>query len=556
MVSDRRAVVRVGSVLIVCIFSFFVHLGAPEVSLMEARNFVAAREMVTGGSWLIPTMNQELRLAKPPLPTWAVAAVEMFTGSTDNLAVLRLPSAMMATLLVFFFWGLARELTRDEPAEASDPGRTAWLSALVLASSLLVIVSGREGQWDIFAYSFLIGSLWLLVRGWRSASQGYASFVGAGLLLGLSILSKGPVALYGALLPFVGCYLSGLNPRARGGVRTHWRGTLLTAVIGLVVGCSWPSYILTHVRPAALAVAQTEVTAWGERHVQPLWYYWSFFVFTGVWVVASLAALAVPYARRRLGGFLPYGLVLGWLIASLILLSLVPEKKVRYMVPLLPPLALLTAGALRYWETVFHGRQATRSDRQLLQFWAGVLALVCGAVPIAMAVINLPGFGVHSLRFGAVLLVVAGLGFAAVRAGWVEQRPRVLMGASLTLMAALISILQPAYPAWEAREAEPNVRQLSEARQQPAIQHLPWYSLDDIQVKQVWAAGQAVPVWHPATDSLPMQHLPIVVFSAAPLNTKLPARWRQHLRIQVVDAYYLGRNRKKGRWFISVLQPK
>lgn len=43
-------------------------------------------------------------------------------------------------------------------------------------------------------------------------------------------------------------------------------------------------------------------------------------------------------------------------------LSLVSEKKVRYMLPLLPPLALLTAGALRYWETAFRRRQATRSD--------------------------------------------------------------------------------------------------------------------------------------------------------------------------------------------------
>ncbi|WP_133272865.1 ArnT family glycosyltransferase [Hymenobacter radiodurans] len=296
---------RLASVLLVCVFSFFVHVGAPEVSLMEARNFVAAREMVAGGSWLIPTLNHELRLAKPPLPTWAVAATQQLVAPTNNLALLRLPAAVMATLLVLMFWGLARELTRDAPFESDNPGRTAWLSALVLASSLLVIVSGREGQWDIFAYGFVVGALWLLVRGWRSAGQGYGTFSGAGLLLGFSMLSKGPVALYGALLPFVACYLSRLNPEMRGGVRGHWRGTLLAGMVALVVGGSWPLYILYHVRPAALAVAQTEVTAWGERHVQPLWYYSPFFVYTGVWVVATVAALVVPYAKRRLGAFCP-----------------------------------------------------------------------------------------------------------------------------------------------------------------------------------------------------------------------------------------------------------
>ncbi|MBC6608988.1 glycosyltransferase family 39 protein [Hymenobacter sp. BT188] len=547
---------RLVSVLLVCVFSFFVHLGAPEVSLMEARNFVAAREMAAGGSWLIPTLNRELRLAKPPLPTWAVAAEEVLFGATDNLALLRLPAALMATLLVLFFWGLASELTRDAPADAIDPGRTAWLSALVLASSLLVIVSGREGQWDIFAYSFLVGSLWLLVRGWRSDSQTYGSFVGAGLLLGFSILSKGPVALYGALVPFMGCYISTLNTDARRkGVRGHWRGTLLAAIVGLAVGGSWPLYILYHVRPAALAVAQTEVAAWGERHVQPLWYYWSFFVFTGVWVVATVASLVVPYARRRLGGFLPYLLVLGWLLASLVLLSLVPEKKVRYMLPLLPPLALLTAGALRYWETAFRSQQASLTDRLLLRFWAAVLALVCVVVPAAMVVIHLPGFGPTSLQFGAVILIVAALGIAVVRAGWYVLAPRVLMGASITLMAALLTILEPAYPVWEGRNAELGVRQLSAARQQPAIQHIPWYSLDHMQVKQVWAAGHAVPTWNPATDSLPLQQLPIAVFSDSLPDAKIPARWRRHLQIQVVDGYYLGRERKKGHWFISILRP-
>ncbi|UOQ77254.1 glycosyltransferase family 39 protein [Hymenobacter sp. 5516J-16] len=186
-----------------------MHLGAPEVSLMESRNFVAAREMVAGGSWLIPTMNGELRLAKPPLPTWAVAGLQQVTGPTQELGVLRLPAALAATLLVFFFWALARELTRPLERTMTQPGRTAWLSALVLASCLLVVNSGREGQWDIFTHSLMMGSLWLLVRGWQQVGKSLLPFVGAGLLAGLSVLSKGPVAVYTMLVPFLGAYLLG-----------------------------------------------------------------------------------------------------------------------------------------------------------------------------------------------------------------------------------------------------------------------------------------------------------------------------------------------------------
>jgi 4-amino-4-deoxy-L-arabinose transferase-like glycosyltransferase len=520
---------------------------------MESRNFVAAREMVAGGSWLIPTMNHELRLAKPPLPTWAVAAVQEVVGPTENLAWLRLPAAIMATLLVLFFWGLVRELTANRPAELEDPGRTAWLSALVLASSLLIITTGREGQWDIFANSFLVGALWLLVRGWRSVGAGYASFAGAGLLLGLSILSKGPVALYGGLLPFVGCYASRLN-EARAGVRMHGRGALLAAVVALGVGCAWPLYILYHVQPAALAVAQTEVTAWRERHVQPPWYYWNFFAFSGVWVVAALSSLAVPYARRRLTPFLPYALALGWLLSSLVLLSLVPEKKERYMLPLLPPLALLATGILRYWETAFAQQQATRTDRRILRFWVGVFTVVCAAASVAMIVAKLPGFGPATLRFGIGTILCGLLAVLVVRGGGQQLRPPVLIGGSLTLVGLLITLLLPAYPLWEARREEVGLHHLRDVRQLPAITGMPWYSLQEMHVKQVWAAGQAVPLWRIPTDSLPLQQLPFAAFSDKRSTNELPVRWQQQLQIELIDSFYLGRERKDGKWYISVVK--
>jgi hypothetical protein len=58
-------------------FSFFINLEAHDVDLMEARNFVTAREMAVEGHWLIPTMNGELRIAKPPLPSWITAAARI-----------------------------------------------------------------------------------------------------------------------------------------------------------------------------------------------------------------------------------------------------------------------------------------------------------------------------------------------------------------------------------------------------------------------------------------------------------------------------------------------
>jgi len=82
-----------------------------------------------------------------------------------------------------------------------------------------------------------------------------------------------------------------------------------------------------------------------------------------------------------------------------------------------------------------------------------------------------------------------------------------------------------------------------------------WRSLDTLHVKQVWGAGRAVPLWHPTRDSLQQLRQPIVVLSGSPATPKLPADWSRFVRVQVLDSFYLGRDRESGRWFISRLDP-
>lgn len=64
--------------------------------LMEVRNLVTAREMVYDQHIMVPTMNGELRLEKPPLPTWIAAAVEYVLP--DNISAQRTVAAVMAML--------------------------------------------------------------------------------------------------------------------------------------------------------------------------------------------------------------------------------------------------------------------------------------------------------------------------------------------------------------------------------------------------------------------------------------------------------------------------
>ena len=89
-------------ILLVCFVSFFVYNDTVPADLMESRNLVTAREMVNTGNYLIPTMNGELRLEKPPLPTWIAAGIEH--AFPYNLVAQRAAAGIAATLMVFFLF--------------------------------------------------------------------------------------------------------------------------------------------------------------------------------------------------------------------------------------------------------------------------------------------------------------------------------------------------------------------------------------------------------------------------------------------------------------------
>ena len=67
-------------ILIVCWFAFFVNNGSVYEDIMESRNLVTAHEMIEYDNWLVPTMNGELRLEKPPLPTFPFFFVGIESG--------------------------------------------------------------------------------------------------------------------------------------------------------------------------------------------------------------------------------------------------------------------------------------------------------------------------------------------------------------------------------------------------------------------------------------------------------------------------------------------
>ena len=128
-------------IVITCLSIFFVNLDTIVINIMEARNFITAREMIQEGNWLLTTLNGEPRYEKPPLPTWLTALSAMIFGF-KNLIALRIPAALISTLLVVYLYKLGNSFTNNK--------KYSFISSLVLATSFFIIFSGRSSQWDIF----------------------------------------------------------------------------------------------------------------------------------------------------------------------------------------------------------------------------------------------------------------------------------------------------------------------------------------------------------------------------------------------------------------------
>ncbi len=506
----NRREIQVIALFVICLSSFFAHLGEVPADLMEARNFVTAREIVQNNSWLLPTLNGQLRIAKPPLPTWITAASYILGGFEDSNAILRIPAALMAMILVFSLGGLVRCL--------SGSHTLAFICAAVAATTLMIMNMGRCGSWDIYCHSFMLLSIWALVSGWRSKSQSYLKFSAAGILMGCSFMSKGPVAFYTLLLPFVIAYaVSG----GYADIVQHIRPLIMTAALGLFLGGLWPAVVFFKLPQISSTIAGTEAASWVVRHRRPIFFYAQFPIYSGLWFFWATTALLFPFARKRVRRVGNYRFMILWLLIAILLLSIIPEKKERYLLPALIPLAVLT-GHLCYALILAEKTQTLtiKDQRLLIAHFLSILAASMTAPMILFVfgysreLVTLPTV----LIWSGVFLLLAGMSIGMIRKksvlGILGTGVMLSVMVSWGLLPSIYQMLRMSYP--------PGLQTLRETRRIAEIQPLPFYATYELNPKQIWDLGKIVRFWNFKADPNPIQGGPMAVFSPRPISN-IPA---------------------------------
>ena len=321
---------------LICVAIFMTHLDALWVNVMEARNFVTAREMLLDSNWLLTTLNGEPRYQKPPLPTW-LSAVSAFLFGIKSVFAMRLPAALVSVTMVLITYIFTKKLTNNNTY--------AFVSSLILATSFFIVFSGRNGQWDIFTHGFMIAAIYQLYLFFSTQEKKYQPIIIAALFFGCSFMSKGPVSLYGLLLPFLIAY--GFVFKFKKQKHTILPLLLFLAVALLVSGW-WHLYTYVYDTKMVLATTTKETANWTSYNIRPFYYYWSFFSQSGIWCIPAFVALLYPYLKDKVFFKKGYQFTLLWTLCSVLLLSIIPEKKSRYLLPVLIPLALNTGFYIEY----------------------------------------------------------------------------------------------------------------------------------------------------------------------------------------------------------------
>lgn len=362
----------IASLFLITLLMLLPNIDALTVTIMEARNFITAREMITDGNWILTTLNGNPRYEKPPLPTWLTAISGLLFGA-KSLFALRLPAILMIAFSGIFMYKFSNLLSNDS--------NFSLRSGIILITSFYVIAITNEAPWDIFTHGFMLAGLYYLFQFFNTDKDVWKNTLISGVLIGLSIMCKGPVSLFAMFLPFVISY--GIVYKFKG-FKRKLVPFISFVILFLVIGGWWFVYVRIADPEAFIEITKKETSRWGSYNVRPFYYYWSFFVQSGIWAILALVSLMYPYLKKKVANKSIYKFSFLWTILAFVLLSAIPEKKSRYLVPVLFPLALNISIYFNY--LIVNFKQLKSKERLPIYIHFGLFAILGLAVPIVLAI--------------------------------------------------------------------------------------------------------------------------------------------------------------------------
>lgn len=310
----------------------FFGLGLPFLDPDEGLYGASAREILTGGDWVIPRFNGLPYLEKPPLYFWLGALTLGATGLSEW--AVRLWSALPALGSVLLTWRIGRRLY------GPTAGLVAGLALATMAGYALYV---RKASTDLLFVFCLALAVYGFLRDVERPDRGWTRFLLVYLGAALGLLAKGLIGLVFPLL-IVGLGLAWVG-------RLSWRdlnwarGVPLFALVALPwhllvarrePGLFWfylvDNQLLRFLGRRGFVEDDVPISTLGFLVVTFLWAFpW------GVFLLARPAPGPSAMARWR-------PVLWIWLLVVLGFFTLSPTRLEYYGLPAFPALAVLVGG--------------------------------------------------------------------------------------------------------------------------------------------------------------------------------------------------------------------
>lgn len=376
----------------------------------EVRYADAYRNLVVKGDWLVLALNGQPYPDKPPVYFWFLWVIDKVTPA-DMPTVFFIGAALSGLLFVYAGYLLARTI---------GAGRgTSLGSALILLSSLFLCALFHYSRMDLLFGAFILASHAAFFKAYSTDRPGLWPVWGF-LLAGVATLIKGPLGFLFPLLTTLLFLLWSGNLK-----RFLHRNTLIGfgAMLGMLAlwlgGVVWVmggfDYLFDQVLGKHVLKRATNTF-----HHKEGWEYY-FIALPAAWLPWTLALAGAPFRRllkgafwgniwqnRNSAGHLAYSWIMA--VSIFVFLSSLSGKVLIYILPMFPPMAIITADALSRWS----------SDR-IRRVWlasAGLFALLGAVLLFGGDLFPLPtqlrGAGIA----GSVLLAAAGALWYVADRGW------------------------------------------------------------------------------------------------------------------------------------------
>ena len=408
----RRSVL---TLLFLSLLTFFLGLGRQAITDSDEAFYAeAAREMVEGNDWLTPHFNYEERWQKPILYYWFTAAAFAGTETTEFMA--RFGSALSGIGLVLLTWSAARRLLADPSG--------AWLAGAIVATCYGYFAMARAALPDLPLAFFITATIWAAWRTTDPAERLPTSWAAiAGLAAGLGFLTKGPI---GVVIPAIVLIPIWWRERRHVVIRPADVTTAfaLFAISGLpwyVV--MWAVHGTPYLQSFFVADNLERFATTRYNDIRAVWYYVPILV--GGLVPWTIYALVLPWRivrdliqRRRRLTDVEWRFVI-WTLAPLLLFTASIGKQPRYILPMLPPIAMMVGAGIANRIAVASDDRAARRELTIATLGTAAMFLAMAALFYRARILFVSAY--PALTWIGIAVVIAAalmLAITAVRRSW------------------------------------------------------------------------------------------------------------------------------------------